>query len=128
MPIALDGVAPELEQHLRSSAQSLADDFRKAKATLEAKLPGKVVKHLAFPAYDGTPEGVAAARACGYEAWYWGLLPRRPLNRPGASPFHVARLSHEYLRRLPGMQRNSLVALALHRASIVRSSWARPSS
>ena len=89
---------------------------------------GKVVKHLAFPAYDGTSVGIEAAKQCGYEACYWGLLAGRPVNRLGASPLHVARLSHEYLRRLPGDRRDTLVNLALSRARIVRSGWARPST
>jgi hypothetical protein len=126
MPIALDGVAPELEARLRRDALPLRDDLRLAKERLEAELPGKTVKHLAFPAYDGTPEGVVAAQACGYEACHWGLLPKRPLNRSGASPLHISRLSHEYLRRLPGTERDSLLGVAAGRASIVRAAWERP--
>ena len=126
-PIPLDGVAPDLEAQLRDAALPLLEDLRLAKARLEGQLPGKVVKHLAFPAYDGTSEGIEAAQRCGYEACHWGLLPGRPVNRSGASPLHVARLSHEYLRRLPGDRRDTLVNVALSRARIVRSGWARPS-
>ena len=125
-PIPLDGVAPDLEARLRDAALPLLQDLRLAKARLEAQLPGKVVKHLAFPAYDGTAEGIEAAQQCGYEACHWGLLPGRPVNRSGASPLHVARLSHEYLRRLPGDRRDTLVNVALSRARIVRSAWGRP--
>ena len=88
-PIPLDGVAPDLEARLRDAALPLLQDLRLAKARLEAQLPGKVVKHLAFPAYDGTAEGIEAAQQCGYEACHWGLLPGRPVNRSGASPLHV---------------------------------------
>jgi peptidoglycan/xylan/chitin deacetylase (PgdA/CDA1 family) len=127
-PIPLDGVAPALEAHLRGAALPLREDLRLAKARLEEQLPGKVVKHLAFPAYDGTSAGIEAAQQCGYEACHWGLLPGRPVNRPGASALHVARLSHEYLRRLPGERRDTLVNVALGRARIVRSAWVRPST
>ena len=126
VPIPLDGVAPELEARLRDAALPLREDLRLAKARLEEQLPGKVVKHLAFPAYDGTAEGIEAARYCGYEACHWGLLPGRPVNRSGASALHIARLSHEYLRRLPGDRRDTLVNVALSRARIVRSAWGRP--
>ena len=127
-PIPLDGVAPALEARLRDAALPLLQDLRLAKARLEAQLPGKVVKHLAFPAYEGTSEGIEAAGQCGYEACHWGLLAGRPVNRPGASPLYVARLSHEYLRRLPGDRRDTLVNVALSRARIVRSAWARSST
>ena len=126
VPIPLDGVAPELEARLRTAALPLLEDLRMAKALLEGQLPGKVVKHLAFPAYDGTAEGIEAAQRCGYEACHWGLLPGRPVNRSGASPLHVARLSHEYLRRLPGDRRETLANLVSGRARIVRTAWAKP--
>jgi peptidoglycan/xylan/chitin deacetylase (PgdA/CDA1 family) len=125
MPIALDGIDAKLEASLRGAALSLEDDLRAAKAKLEAELPGKVVKHIAFPAYEGTPEGIAAAVRCGYEACHWGLLPRRPLNEPKASTLHIARLSHEYLRRLPGEGRASLAELARRRGRVVRAGWSR---
>ena len=125
LPIALDGVASELEGHLRHAALPLLEDLRVAKARLEAQLPRKIVKHLAFPAYDGTAAGIDAAQQCGYEACHWGLLPGRPVNGSGASPLHVARLSHEYLRRLPGERRDTLMDFVLSRARIVRSGWAR---
>ena len=57
VPIPLDGVAPDLEARLRDAALPLLEDLRLAKARLEEQLPGKVVKHLAFPAYDGTSVG-----------------------------------------------------------------------
>lgn len=125
LPIALDGVSAKLESVLRGAALSLEGDLRAAKAKLEAELPGKIVKHIAFPAYEGTPEAIAAAVRCGYEACHWGLLPRRPLNEPNASTLHIARLSHEYLRRLPGEGRASLAALALRRGQAVRAAWKR---
>jgi peptidoglycan/xylan/chitin deacetylase (PgdA/CDA1 family) len=124
-PIALDGVDPRLEAELRGAALSLDDDLRAAKAKLETELPGKVVKHIAFPAYEGTAEGVDAAVRCGYEACHWGLLPRRPLNEPKTSTLQIARLSHEYLRRLPGEGRASLAALAFRRGQTVRAAWSR---
>lgn len=128
LPIALDGVDPRLEARLRGAALSLEDDLRAAKAKLEAELPGKVVKHIAFPAYEGTDEGIAAAVRCGYEACHWGLLPRRAVNGPRASALHISRLSHEYLRRLPGEGRASLAALALRRGQVVRAAWSRSKS
>jgi peptidoglycan/xylan/chitin deacetylase (PgdA/CDA1 family) len=126
LPIALAGVDPRLEARLRGAALALEDDLRVAKIKLEAELPGKVVRHIAFPAYEGTEEGIAAAVRCGYEACHWGLLPRRPVNAPGASTLHISRLSHEYLRRLPGEGRASFAALARRRGQVVRTAWRRP--
>jgi peptidoglycan/xylan/chitin deacetylase (PgdA/CDA1 family) len=126
-PIALTGVDPKLERHLRGKARPVTEDLRLAKQRIEEQLPGKVVRHIAFPAYDGTPEGVRAATQCGYEACHWGIVAGRPLNPPGASPYRIARVSHEYLRRLPGEGRATFAAVVRERARIVRAAWAAPS-
>ena len=123
-PVGLDGVAPELEQTLRRPPLPLAEDLALAKRRLEEQLPGKIVRHLAFPAYDGTAEAVAAASRCGYEACHWGILPRRALNRAGDSANHVPRVSHEYLRRLPGEGRATFASIVGTRTRIVRAAWA----
>jgi peptidoglycan/xylan/chitin deacetylase (PgdA/CDA1 family) len=122
-PIRLAGVDPKLERLLRGEARPLREDLLLAKQRLEEQLPGKVVRHVAFPAYDGTPEGVAAAALCGYEACHWGIVAARPLNPPGASPYRIARVSHEYLRRLPGEGRASFAAVVRDRARLVRAAW-----
>jgi peptidoglycan/xylan/chitin deacetylase (PgdA/CDA1 family) len=123
-PIPLAGVAPDLERVLRGPPRPLAEDLSLAKRRLEEQLPGKTVRHIAFPAYDGTADGITVAARCGYEACHWGILPGRALNRSGASPYHVARVSHEYLRRLPGEGRASLASVVRARARLVRAAWA----
>ena len=123
-PIPLAGVSPELERALRGAPRPLSEDLSLAKSRLEEQLPRKTVRHIAFPAYDGTAEGVAAAARCGYEACHWGILSGRALNCSDASPYHVARVSHEYLRRLPGEGRASLASVVRGRARVVRAARA----
>lgn len=100
----LEGSASEVVHALRGPALTVAEDFRLAKEILECKL-NKTVRHLAFPRFDGTAEAVRIGRACGYEAFWWGVLPHRPSNRPGQSPLYVTRIDGRYLRRLPGVGR-----------------------
>jgi peptidoglycan/xylan/chitin deacetylase (PgdA/CDA1 family) len=123
LPVALSGVHGRLENALRKSALPIEEDLRRAKLRLEAELPGKVVRHLAFPDYDGTDEAIEAAVRCGYAACHWGIRPGQPVNPPGTSAMHIARVSHEYLRRLPGKNRATLISLVVGRAKIVRTAW-----
>ena len=127
-PRSLDGVAPALEDALRGTPLPIEEDFRRAKALLEAQLPGKVVRHLAFPAYDGTPEATAAARRCGYEACHWGIIPGQPVNALGTSPFEISRCSYEFVRRLPGTRRLSFRGMLGQRLRIIRAAHSRPRS
>jgi hypothetical protein len=51
---------------------------------------------------------VGIAKSLGFRACYWGLTPGRPTNKAGDSPFHISRISDEFLRRLPGSGRISV--------------------
>ena len=120
-PIPLDGVAPELEAQLRDAALPLLEDLRLAKARLEERsCRGKSSSTWLSPRTTALPKVSRQRQQCGYEACHWGLLAGRPVNRLGASPLHVARLSHEYLappsRRPAGHAREPCFEPRTHRA------------
>ncbi len=95
-------------------------DFRLAREAIESRLQ-KRVHHLAFPRFDGTPEAVRVARACGYLGLWRGLAPGRRGNRPGDDTASIVRVSGEFVRRLPGRDRTPLTTILRHRyASGVR--------
>lgn len=110
-PAPLAGCPSALETRRRGTPRTLAEDLAASRALLESRLPGAHVDQLAFPMYDGSEAALAVARAAGFGACHWGLLPGRALNAAGASPLRIARLSDEYLRRLPGEGRASLAEL-----------------
>jgi peptidoglycan/xylan/chitin deacetylase (PgdA/CDA1 family) len=106
-PLSLEGSDPEVVGSLRGPALAIGEDFRLSKEILEQKL-NKRVRHLAFPMFDGTVEALRVGRECGYEAFWWGVIPHCSGNRPGQSPGYIVRLKPEFLRRLPGEGRLSL--------------------
>lgn len=113
-PADLEGCAPDVVCSRRGPALTISEDFRLAKETLDEKL-GKPVRHLAFPRYKGTEEALRIGRECGYKAFWWGIVPNRPDNRPGLSPSYIVRLKCDYLRRLPGEGRLPLRTILLAR-------------
>jgi len=107
--VPLAGCDPRIESDRRGVTRTLRDDLMLSRRLLSSELRGANADHLAFPGYDGTVAAVRIARAVGFRACYWGLLGGRPLNRPGrAAAFFISRMSHEFLRRLPGEGRMSL--------------------
>lgn len=106
-PIVLTGWRPQVVRSLLGSALTIAEDFRLSREILEEKL-GKTVRHLAFPKYNGTSVALRLGSECGFKAFWWGVRPRRPDNRPGESPSFIVRLNGEFMRRLPGEGRKSL--------------------
>lgn len=117
-PLDLVGIDTAYTRRIQQrEAPPPRDDFAAAKSLIEDRL-GKRVSHLAFPMYRGTAEAVEIAQALGFEALWWGTLPRRPLYRPGDSLLRIPRLSAEFIRRLPGSGRLDL-------ASVIRRRWCR---
>ncbi len=126
-PAALSGVDPAIEDARRRVPLPFDQDLLASRRLIEARLPGAKIDQLCFPQYDGTAAAIESARALGFTACYWGLIPGRALNKPGDSPYHVSRMSGEFVRRLPGSGRLSLGRLLrerLHRARAGRS-WRR---
>ena len=98
-PVDLAGTSPELVRSLSGQVLTITEDFRLAKDTLEQKL-GKTVRHLAFPKFNGTSAALRIGHECGYEGFWWGVLPHRPDNRPGQSPSRSG-FSHRSGHSLP---------------------------
>ena len=92
----------------------IEEDFRASKETLEERLE-KSVRHMAFPGFSGTENAIRVGGELGYEAFWWGVLPGRPVNRPGDPPTHIVRLDGRYLRRLPGEGRRALADILRER-------------
>lgn len=120
MPAALSGCDPLIESARRDAPLPFERDLAASRAMIEARLPGARVTQLAFPMYVGTEEAVAAARKLGFTACHWGLLSGHPLNCSGDSPFHISRVSDEFLQRLPGEGRIGMLELIRERLRRVR--------
>jgi peptidoglycan/xylan/chitin deacetylase (PgdA/CDA1 family) len=82
--------------------QAIATDLRRARAAIEARLPGHRVRHLAFPWGEGSAAAVDAARESGYEACFWGKVDGRLTNQAGGDPLRIARIGEDFVRSLPG--------------------------
>lgn len=118
-PAALAGCHPQIEAARRGVPLPLREDLLAARELLQRRLAGAQIRHLAFPQYDGTDEAMRIAAETGYTSCMWGMLPSRPVNRRGATPLQISRISGEYLRRLPATERISRLGLILQRLRII---------
>lgn len=89
---------------------AIGDELRRARAEIEARLPGRSVTQLCYPWYEAGEFAVEASRRSGYTVNYFGQLRGRRTNRPGDDPMHTVRVEEMFLERLPGAGRKSLRA------------------
>jgi peptidoglycan/xylan/chitin deacetylase (PgdA/CDA1 family) len=122
----LAGTSDAASERCRGPVLRLNEDLVRAREAIETRL-GKRVRHLAFPQYDGTAEAIRIGRSCGYDAFYWGVRPWKPINAPGDDFSSIVRLSGEFLPRLPGRERLPLAAILRHRYARHRSGRSRHS-
>ncbi|MBI2870624.1 MAG: polysaccharide deacetylase family protein [Candidatus Omnitrophica bacterium] len=82
-----------------------------SKRVIEEQLPGHRVQDYCFPRAEGSEEAVLIARETGFRTAFWGVMNGRAVNRKGDSPYHIARLKHDFLVRLPGKNRKSMASV-----------------
>ncbi len=95
----------------KARTQRIRNDLVRAKSSIESRLAGKSVRHLAYPWGTGSALAVELSKEAGYLSNHWLRLPRRPVNKQGTDPYRFVRLKHDFLWRLPGQGRKPLVAL-----------------
>ncbi|MBN2102750.1 polysaccharide deacetylase family protein [bacterium] len=96
----------EDEQKKRITAELI-----QARQTIESHLTGHTVRYLAYPWGTGSDVAVQCSREAGYTANFWSVLPGRSKNQVGSDLFHLVRLKHDFIWRLPGKGRYSLFKL-----------------
>jgi len=90
---------------------ALYTNLTEAKHTIEQYLPGKTVRHLAFPWGIGSDAAIQAAKRAGYVSCFWGKVDGRLCNYIGNDPFKIARLGEDFAALLPGAGRSRLPRL-----------------
>lgn len=90
--------------------EELAGDLLTGKKIIEGRLPGKKVLHFCFPWYKSTPESLRTAASCGFISGFLGpeISTRKDHGESGRF-IRVQRLPEQYLFRLPGKNRMSLL-------------------
>jgi len=84
-------------------------DLLESRQIIERELPGKAVHALCYPWFLGSDVSMRISKETGYASSYWGVLRGRRTNRAGDDPFRVVRMPPEYIMRLPGKGRWSLL-------------------
>lgn len=117
--VPLTGVKPETLPERSADPDTLAEDLKQSRHKMHQEL-GYEPLHLAWPQYVSTPDAIQQASDAGYSFCWGGLQPGKgvcPVPVDRASRSDLPRMGADFLRRLPGKGRRSLLSLALSRCS-----------
>lgn len=104
--LSVEQVVARIHADLEASQQALRTELRLPQAGV----------HLCLPFTIGSEAAVQAARALGFRSVLWGANQRRT-NLPGNDPFGTTRLKNDFIWRLPGSGRRSLLGLYFEKAT-----------
>ncbi|MCG6939233.1 MAG: polysaccharide deacetylase family protein [Gammaproteobacteria bacterium] len=92
-------------------------EFSASKELLESKLDGKSVKHFCYPWFQGSARSDELAGRCGYHTVHYGFCTpdMQDDSNGGSSIIQIKRISEDFLFRLPGNGRKSLLFIWLRR-------------
>jgi hypothetical protein len=105
--------------------KALSQELDGSKRRIEEKLPGHRVRHFCYPWWSGCGAAMELSKKIGYATNFLGILPDRRTNSPGDDPYRIVRLLDDYLFRLPGDGRRSLISILAERFRIHGKKFAR---
>jgi peptidoglycan/xylan/chitin deacetylase (PgdA/CDA1 family) len=89
-------------------------DLAESKKILEEKL-NKKIEHLCYPWGIGSRLSEELSRKAGYRTNFFGSVCGRPYNKVGCGMYGLVRLKDDYILRLPGKGRSSLLDVFLYK-------------
>jgi peptidoglycan/xylan/chitin deacetylase (PgdA/CDA1 family) len=104
------GASPQFQSH-EEMQNEILQNLLQSKRLIEERLPGKTVQHLCYPYGRGSETSVKLSKAAGYVTNFWCVRKDRNSNKAGDNPFYYVRLKNDYIFRLPGKGRKSLLTI-----------------
>jgi peptidoglycan/xylan/chitin deacetylase (PgdA/CDA1 family) len=105
------GRFPARFQRPEEVAAAIRKDLEWSRGWIQDHLDGHRVRHLCYPYGAGSDLSVRLSREAGYASNFWSIRRDRRTNRPGDDPFAVVRLKADYIFRLAGRGRRSLLSV-----------------
>ena len=98
----------------------IKQELLESRKIIEERLQGKHVRHLCYPWFLGSETSVSISKDTGYVSNYWGVLRKRRTNKPGDDPFYTVRIPEDYLFRLPGKGRKTLLECFTDKIKLIK--------
>ena len=98
-------------QIIANSKNDVLEDLSLARQIIQEKLDTEAGNHLCLPWTRGNTETIKICRQLGIKSCFWGVLPNKKINKPGDDPNYISRIKNDFIFRLPGNNRKSLISI-----------------
>ncbi len=93
------------------SINDVMEDLSIAREIIQSKLDKSAGNHLCLPWTIGNEKTIEICKKLGIKSCFWGILDMKRINKPGDDPFYITRIKNDFLFRLPGKGRKSLLSI-----------------
>lgn len=104
-----------LENLKRQTIPEVRDSIRKdlslARSLIHNKVSRQAGNHLCLPYSVGSAIAIEEAKKVGFQSCFWGIKKDKKSNRVGDDYFEVVRIKNDFIWRLPGTNRKSLLSI-----------------
>jgi hypothetical protein len=98
-------------QIIANSKTDVLEDLILARQIIQENLDTDAGNHLCLPWTRGNTETIKICRQLGIKSCFWGVLPNKKINKPGDDPNYISRIKNDFIFRLPGINRKSLISI-----------------
>ncbi len=94
-----------------SSEADTYEDLKLAGEEIHKHLDGNAGNHLCLPWTKGNEKTVKICKDLNIKSCFWGVLDNKKINKSGDDPYYISRIKNDFIFRLPGEGRNSLLSI-----------------
>ena len=101
--------------YLENSVKDVYEDLKLAREKIQKHLDNDAGNHLCLPWTRGSDKTVEICKELGIKSCFWGVLDGKKINKSGDDPYFISRIKNDFIFRLPGRGRASLISIYKHK-------------
>ena len=118
--LAASGLLDEIGVQTQAEMEAVIEqDLSVARELIQQQISPDMGQHLCLPFTHGCPLVIDIAHRIGLQSCSWGTIPGKRINSVSSEDaneaMHLVRLKSDFIPRLPGKQRLSLIAIYLNK-------------
>jgi len=102
---------PKPYQTLQEAKESIRQDLLAARDLIQEHVSSQCGNHICLPFSVGSDMAIDVMKEIGAYSCFWGVIRGRKANYPSGDAYHAVRIKNDFLWRLPGIGRKSLVSV-----------------
>lgn len=91
------------------------NELKIAKEEIQKHLGENAGNHLCLPWTKGNEKTVEICKQINIKSIFWGILEHKTINLQGDNPYYISRIKNDFIARLPGKNRRSLMGIYLEK-------------